>query len=208
MSTHLAIIDRDLLMDLLSAAPKNPESKEIAHTERDIKTVLSSGTSPRTKLDRYNELLAVKDVHSQRRSDAQRSQLVDSSVASSPVGQFDRKLDELTELQRVRAQQMIKHLSKSNKITWDESGRVTINGDTIPGSNIADLVVKVSRNKTKTEGDYAGQDEFISLLKQTNTPMAWVENKSARQRLLSRKRHLSASQATPSDRTTWKKLRN
>ena len=70
---ELALVDKDLLLKLLKRdtlydhVPTDPDLKRLAATGEKMGQVLASrDMSPRSKIDTYNELLAVKQLHDKR----------------------------------------------------------------------------------------------------------------------------------------------
>ena len=203
---ELALVDKDLLLKLLKRdtlydhVPTDPDLKRLAATGEKMDQVLASrDMSPRSKIDTYNELLAVKQLHDKRymggdppapemrvARDAlppQNQNTVkteDSPATSSPAfpGRIERGL---TALQTDRARLLFAHLSKQNpdKISWDSDGQVTINGRLVKGVNISDLIVSSSRNR---QGDTTSP-EFVNLLKELNTPADYIGNRTIQSRV-------------------------
>ena len=73
---ELALVDKDLLLKLLKRdtlydhVPTDPDLKRLAATGEKMDQVLASrDMSPRSKIDTYNELLAVKQLHDKRYMD-------------------------------------------------------------------------------------------------------------------------------------------
>ena len=73
---ELALVDKDLLLKLLKRdtlydhVPTDPDLKRLAATGEKMDQVLASrDMSPRSKIDTYNELLAVKQLHDERYMD-------------------------------------------------------------------------------------------------------------------------------------------
>ena len=203
---ELALVDKDLLLKLLKRdtlydhVPTDPDLKRLAATGEKMDQVLASrDMSPRSKIDTYNELLAVKQLHDKRYMGGDSQQLPTANplpaqnqntvktegVATSSSeqgGAFPGRIEHgLTALQTDRARLLFAHLSKQNpdKISWDSDGQVTINGRLVKGVNISDLIVSSSRNR---QGDTTSP-EFVNLLKELNTPADYIGNRTIQSRV-------------------------
>lgn len=75
-----------------------------------------------------------------------------------------------------KATLLIERLKRDSTIKWDNKGVVEINGKTIKGSNIIDLVNDVIRER-KTSQTPTGWSYFSSVLKNINIPQEYIGNK-------------------------------
>ena len=76
---------------------------------------------------------------------------------------------------RPRATALLSRLkAKPDVITWDKTGQVKIEGETIPGSNIADLVSDAMRSRRNFNP--TGSKEFFKALNKLNVPKDLVRN--------------------------------
>ena len=201
---ELALVDKDLLLKLLKRdtlydhVPTDPDLKRLAATGEKMDQVLASrDMSPRSKIDTYNELLAVKQLHDKRYmgGDPPAPEMRVARDALPPQNQNTVKTEDsqsspafpgriergLTALQTDRARLLFAHLSKQNpdKISWDSDGQVTINGRLVKGVNISDLIVSSSRNR---QGDTTSP-EFVNLLKELDTPADYIGNRTIQSRV-------------------------
>ena len=76
---------------------------------------------------------------------------------------------------RTRATALLNRLkTRPDVITWDKAGRVKIEGETIPGSNISDLVSDAMRSRKNFNPE--GSKEFFEALDKINVPKDLVRN--------------------------------
>ena len=78
-----------------------------------------------------------------------------------------------------KADRLMKHLKNEPTIQWNDRGELTLDGATIPGSNMMDLVHDVLRKRK--ESDPVGWQPFVKLLKHITIPMELVGNADRRQ---------------------------
>ena len=76
---------------------------------------------------------------------------------------------------RPRATALLNRLkTRSDVITWDKTGQVKIEGETIPGSDISDLVSDAMRSRKNFNPE--GSKEFFEALTKINVPKDLVRN--------------------------------
>ena len=76
---------------------------------------------------------------------------------------------------RSRATALLNRLkTRPDVITWDKTGRVKIEGETIPGSNISDLVSDAMRSRKNFHPE--GSKEFFEAMTKINVPKDLVRN--------------------------------
>ena len=66
--------------------------------------------------------------------------------------------------------------AKPDVITWDKTGQVKIEGETIPDSNISDLVSDAMRSRK--DFNPTGAKEFFQALSKLNVPKDLVRNQN------------------------------
>ena len=78
---------------------------------------------------------------------------------------------------RARATALLSRLkAKSDVITWDKTGQVKIEGETIPNSNISDLVNDAMR--FRKDFNPTGAKTFFQALSKLNVPKDLVRNQN------------------------------
>ena len=84
---------------------------------------------------------------------------------------------------KTRARNLMKKLkSHPNKIAWDDHSQLIINGTTVPGSNMVDLVNDVLRPRKNFTPK--GHEAFVQGLAEINTPEDFIRNEARRKLLL------------------------
>ena len=184
MAEKLALIDKDLLMRLLSrnvppAPPHNPVLKQMERLDNQLQSTLeSSNVSDRIKSRKVNELLFKHDnfnkqyenqigpqipIASQATASADRDAWTSKTVSTAPL-----KNKKITEA-------LMEHIKSSDRLGWDGQGRLMIDGAPIQNTNILDLVHAVTRRRIKTKTP-EGTSEFINVLDSINTPRELLPN--------------------------------
>ena len=127
-------------------------------------------------LERYLELRQQKDsqIHSvrvvgkeeeQQPPQSQQEQLANAAIVES-----------IPKTMRERATALLNRLkTRSDLITWDKSGQMKIKDETIPDSNISDLVSDAMRSRKGFNP--TGSKEFFQALSKMNVPKDLVRNK-------------------------------
>ena len=76
---------------------------------------------------------------------------------------------------RPRAMALLNRLkTRPDRITWDKSGQVKIEGETVPDSNISDLVSDAMRSRKGFNP--TGSKEFFQALSKMNVPKELARN--------------------------------
>jgi len=89
-----------------------------------------------------------------------------------------RTLETVRKSYRARARMLMKHLldkASPTRISWNDDGIVTIDGNVVKDSNIADLINDAMRERKAAKA--AGRTQFARLLRVLNIPSVLVENK-------------------------------
>ena len=175
-------------------SPIDPRLREIQNIENDMNKQLKSPSdggeflSPRARLDAYNQLLAVNQTHTNQF----KKNILGSSGNPLKVETVEKPselgVDEtnpwvremmagVTRPQQDKVKALLRHMnSKPGTITWNDEGRLVIDGQALPDSNIVDIVVgavKGGKHKVPAE-DYKS---FSRALKRINTPHTLIKNK-------------------------------
>jgi len=103
-------------------------------------------------------------------------------------------IDAVPKTSRTLAKSMITRL-KANKehITWNDKGEIAVNGHTIPGSNIIDLIN--DQLKGRKNFDPVGWETFTESLNKINMPKYLIRNER-------RKSHLTQVERSPETPST------
>ena len=172
---NLSIIETDLLLKLLNGVgakpPVDPNLAEMANADKQINAVLASDATDRTKLDAYNELVAVKGVHADRYDGprSNRARTAGSVARSGDSLERAVKARLLTTKQHAALDRLLAfaRARKGAVVDWDEStgGGLTVRGRSIPGANIGDVLVELIRTRKATQGKIPGAAEFADMLR-------------------------------------------
>lgn len=71
---------------------------------------------------------------------------------------------------------------RNDLVTWDSNGSVYIQGESIPKSNIVDLLHNIVRTRKSTQPP--GWEQLMGVLKQINIPTEFITNPFSRQYLI------------------------
>ena len=135
-----------------------------------------------TYFERYLELRRQKETPVMKKEQRVEPQLSDADVVESiPI------------TMRPRATALLSRLkAKPGVVTGDKTGQVKIEGETIPGSNISDLVSDAMRSRK--DFNPTGSKEFFQALSKLNVPKDLVRNQNRWKEVLG---ETSRTTATP-----------
>ena len=144
------------------------------------------------ELERYLELRQQKDSHipnvrvidnEKGQQQAQPETQLSDAVVVEPV----------PKTMRPRATALLNWLkTRPEVVTWDKTGQVKIEGETIPDSNISDLVSDAMRSRKNFNP--IGSKEFFQALSKLNVPKDLVRNQERWKQLMG---ETSSARATP-----------
>ena len=119
-----------------------------------------------TYFERYLELRRQKETPVMKEEQQVEAQLSDAAVVES-----------IPRTMRPRAMALLSRLkAKPDVVTWDKTGQVKIEGETIPGLNISDLVSDAMRSRK--DFNPTGAKEFFQALSKLNVPKDLVRNQN------------------------------
>ena len=119
-----------------------------------------------TYFERYLELRRQKESPVMKEEQQVEPQLSDADV-----------VEPIPRTMRPRAMVLLSGLkAKPDMITWDKTGQVKIEGETIPGSNISVLVSDAMR--FRKDFNPLGAKEFFQALSKLNVPKDLVKNQN------------------------------
>lgn len=100
--------------------------------------------------------------------------LTPSTFLSPPVGeQSNDKESGIIKLvpkrQQSKASGLLRMLSESN-LTWNDHGEIILNGNTVTGSNIVDLISAATAPNKMRNVNLSGLDQFVSFVRKFNIP--------------------------------------
>ena len=186
MATKLALIDSDLLMKLLdrhvdrAAPPANPILREMNTIDNQMRGTLDSPSlSALSKSQKINSLLAKHDNFS-RQYENQPPPTVAVQPPDNPEQQdqdywYSKTVNSVPNKLQKKAKDLLDHMKASKKIQWDRDGRVVVDNETVPNTNILDLVNSVTRHRTSVAPP-TGSQQFLAALDQIYTPRELMPN--------------------------------
>ena len=118
--------------------------------------------------ERFLELRRQKETPSPVKKEKQRAE---------PQLSYADVVEPIPRTMRPRATALLSRLkAKPDVITWDKTGQVKIEGETIPNSNISDLVSDAMRSRKDLNP--TGAKEFFQALSKLNVPKDLVRNQN------------------------------
>lgn len=76
-----------------------------------------------------------------------------------------------------KASLLLEHLKETSNLTWNERGEIALKGQTVEGSNVADLVNETLRAR-KLSDEPIGWKAFAQALTESNVPLELIGNKA------------------------------
>ena len=104
-------------------------------------------------------------------------------AAAAPPAAPDPEMDQqiiqsVNKPMQRKAELLLNHLKKTNVLTWDKDGEISYRGQKVPDSNIVDIMAENMRTRSlKNRPVPKGLDEFAQALKETRTPMVYLQNR-------------------------------
>ena len=189
---QFAVIDKNLLLDILSGnktnPSSNPHSDEIGNINLNIQKQKVAKRTARTKLNAINQLLSKKHTFKKQLNNTKlgssdnpmkieyvnQKQSSDSFTASDPW--VVRTIADLKGTQRINALNLMKYIHSTPGISWNKNGQLVINDEVQDSTDIGDLVSDAVRTRItrKTASKY---EIFSRELKNINTPREYIKNK-------------------------------
>lgn len=103
-----------------------------------------------------------------KKTDDSQSTPVKDSISSSTDTVFAQVMNSIPKTNRTKAAQIMSAMKASgSKLDWDSQQRIIINGTTIEGSNVVDLI-KNAASKSPKKLDTPGSAKFYELLDDLN----------------------------------------
>ena len=75
---------------------------------------------------------------------------------------------------QLKAKMLLQRLHDFGDVTWDNRGKITIDGSTVKGGNLVDLINDVVRNRKQPLSNGSGQ--FAQVLRKANIPREFIVN--------------------------------
>ena len=128
------------------------------------------------KQKRFNaDLERFMELRRQKNSQALGARMPATEEEHEPKLSDSVVVDSIPKSMQSRATSLLKWIrTNPDAITWDKAGQVKIEGKTIPGSNISDLVSDAMRSRKNFNPE--GSREFFEALSRLNVPKDLVRN--------------------------------
>lgn len=185
----MALVDPKLLQSFSQKnpiPPPNPTLNTMSDLDEEMRKVLDTNESIAEKVKSYNQILQSYLTHQQNFTGSLNPSKIHYNEKQDPTKNVttDTKKDTVVSevLESVpktmvnKAQLLVKRLKNQPDVNWNEKGEIELNGSLIPGSNLADLVNDVLRDRKTVDGP-TGWQEFARYLEKINIPQELVGNR-------------------------------
>lgn len=185
----MALVDPRLLESL--AAPKRPPSlpiKALSSLDAEMKEVVDRrDIDDEAKVKVYNQILRKYVVYEDKANEPMAVQITHSTPTrigppsshgreeSNELSADQHILETVPKTMRRKAQLILEKIRKNTDMSWDDKGQLLVQGKTLEGSHITDLVNDVLRKRRRP--DPIGWEDFTKGLKSANVPRELVGNK-------------------------------
>ena len=193
---RLALIDRELLLRIIgknkASPPENPVLREIDTVENEIEKINSvNHPDPILALNRVNHLISARNAHVEDYENKPTRPPIEvvgvgtggetppptgSGVVDdgATTGWIRKTLNAAPpRLQRVMGN-LLDHIKASERLGWNQRGELLLDGQSVRGTNILDLVHAVIRPRKARAPP--GTGDFIAALTEINTPIELIPN--------------------------------
>jgi len=179
-SRKVALVPQALLSSLIAQQQLNPAFGQLSNLDQDMQNVLQSSTlPPDLKHKQYSQMMhryqTLRDHEINRKFPVNVTQHEDgqSMVPADDI------IENLPKNFKNKGRLLLSHIKRTDNIDVDDIGQVVIDGKTIQGSNITDLVYDfVKPGKRGAYWGPTGWKEFGKFLKRTNVPREAIVNTS------------------------------
>ena len=188
----MALVDPKLLEALNtvpSIKPQDPVIAKMTELDQQMKAALDSPGDVAHKVQTYNQILQrfllQQENHEQTPIQVQIKPPPLSREKSDPV-----EADVMASLPKSfhsKAEYLLTRLRNDPNVDWNARGEVSLDHRLIPGSNLADLINDIFRDK-KSVFDPVGSLEFANHLHAMNVPREFIGNKARMRSTNKRKR--------------------
>lgn len=180
----MALIPYDAVNNLSSIQLQKTENKDpnlwaMSRLEREMTEILNNTTLPaETKLALYQQLFH-RYGNIERQSEITQQPTNSAKVEQEPAQPQEKFMQNVLKYvpkaKKNKAQILLDHIQNTASINWNDRNELMVDGNTIPNTNIVDLITDLTKDKTAS--DPPGMKEFIGALGKTNVPRAAIQNK-------------------------------
>lgn len=186
----MTLVEPKLLESLTHPrSPPNPILASMSVLDTEMRQVLDSNSGVSDKVQAYNQILQRYLLQQAKHADPPMAVRVRPSTSDEnkesrdtivKEDKFDPVesdvLDTIPKPFLKKAHLLMRRLRNNTKVQWNEKGEIILNGNNIQGSNLADLVNDVLRNR-KNMASPLGWQAFASHLQEMNIPQELIGNK-------------------------------
>lgn len=174
-------------------------TRVVQQTDKDINNILTSSLDPNEQVLFYNQALHKREQFADQTPSYLQNKLLSNinpkltTHTTPPVtlpptiesekmeeGGLDDRIeqeiiDNVPKSFQGKAARLIKKMKQEGVLGWNARGNLTFKGDTIPSTNVVDLVGDVIRKRKRTQGPI-GWDLFARGMHETNVPQELIGN--------------------------------
>ena len=187
MFKKMALIEPRLLERLQAPeckAPTNPTVKAMCSLDRDMQDILDrDDLSEADKMREYNAVLQRYLTYANKYDNRPpvKVQIENTNAQTDRVDQSDKSvetpfekevLETVPDKMKKKAKLLLGRIRASSVMDWNDRGELVYEGKALPGSNVADLVNDVLRQRKHFNPK--GWEIFAQGLKETNVPQELV----------------------------------
>jgi len=164
----MVLLPQDAYSSLLSHQQESrPIVTQVTNLDQELQNVLNSNFPADQKLIHYQQLLhryipMKQEQHKPLQINLQQPRPLPARTVLDTVPKNAEK----------RAKILLNHIETNPQFAFSEKGELVINGQTVGGSNVVDLVHNTVRDKRKVGPPVVGGEQFSQLLEETNVPKA------------------------------------
>ena len=170
----------------LNPLPHTPEVASTVRLGRELDTIVDrDDLTPEAKVAKFgSELHRYRTYLQQARHPEEQRTWKTETVPEAKPNMSTEDQDLMTAITSSVSTQLkpkvpliFKHLKKhSDILTWEKDGQLQYKGQTIPGTNMVDLVTDALRPQPRKGYQPSGVDSFVQGLVESNIPRDWIRN--------------------------------
>ena len=169
----MALVPHQLVSSLLAQQHLNPNIAQLNSLDQQMKAILDdTGVPADLKYKQYNQVL-------RQYINVRDQELRPTPVPIQEISTRSKRpdiLEGIPKTHKATARLLLRHIEDTPEIEWNDKQELVIQGNTVPGSNIVDLIHDFSRPR-KTVRPATGWHELSEALKKTNVSREAVANK-------------------------------
>lgn len=169
----MMIVSPELFQRLTATSvTEDVHEKILGELDNDMQNVLKSELDDREKWTEYYQVL---QRYLQFSNQIRKPIDIEGPILNKLPLADTEILDTIPKIYKRNAQCLVNILKRSENIEWDNKGIVSIKGETMPSSNIIDLINDVVRSRKTTNP--VGSKPFVALLNDLNVPNELINSR-------------------------------